>query len=345
MTNIVPFRAPQWTAQSRIAGLIKGFAAERRDRDDVFWLKENAELLNILLSSGAKVASDDLAPFEPFYAELEKRARFFPQYYRFFLSLALDLEELGLQGDLGARLCHWAHRAGLHEAELSDLQRAEAQRLYARRGVGAADAGLMARLHHFIDRFDTFALPNRKAGYELTHIVFYLSEYGTQDPGLSDAALTSLEYAGLLAYLDQNIDLLAEICVALRMAGRDPSAIWQDAVDEALSGARLVAGQGQDDYHAYLVAAWAARMSGGEGFDRAVPEGPFVIGMPNPSYTALRPMSEVIFAMDDQRNGDWSRMRAQIASGMGADAWDVLEAAERSTDKFDAFFEGFARAG
>lgn len=347
MTNVIQFKAPQRSRAARIDQLIGGFAMHRRQTDDVFWLKENAELLGILVSSKAAPGPEGLAPFERFYAQIEKRARFFPQYYRFFLSLCLDLEDLGMVGTAGEQLCGWAHSAGLAEAELSDLQRAEARRLMARRGHEGPDGGLTDRLHAFISRSATFAMPNKKAAYELTHIVFYLSEYGTRDPQLPESAITSLEFAGLLAFLDQNIDLLAEICVALRCAGTLPPAAWENAVATALSGAVILEtpqGAAQDDYHAYLVAAWSAMSAGGEGLAKDVPEGQFAIAMPRPALSALRPMSECIFAMDDARDGNWGRMRDHVAGHLDADRTQILLEAEQSTDKFDAFFAGFARA-
>lgn len=351
MSNIVTFKIPaRQTQQSKQAALLACFACHRRGGDDVFWLKENAELLNILQSTGAKLSQEALAPFDGFYSQIEKRMRFFPQYYRFLLAMCLDLEDLGMAGAKSTALCHWAASAGLAEAELSDLQRAEARRLLARRGVEAftVDDGLSARLHQFIDRSGTFAMPNKKAAYELTHIVFYLSEYGSVDPQLSSSAITSLEFAGLLAYLDQNIDLLAEICVALRFAGRTPSTIWDDAVAGALAGFAVLAevgGPRGDDYHEYLVAAWAVSTTGTEGFSADVDAGPLCIVRQQAAMSGpLRTMSECMFDLDDARSGDWEQMRPLVEQQLAPENHDILAFAEQSTDKFGAFFEGFARA-
>lgn len=351
MGNVVQLNFPtRQTITSRQAELLACFANHRRGGDDVFWLKENAELLNIFQATGATLESDALEPFAAFYEQIEKRLRFFPQYYRFLLAMCLDLEDLGMPGNKGAALCKWAASAGLAGAELSDLQRAEARRLMARRGVEALplDRGLTSRLHQFIDRSVTFAMPNKKAAYELTHIVFYLSEYGRKDPGLSTDAIVSLEFAGLLAYLDQNIDLLAEICVALRHAGQTPSQLWEQAVTGALSGFEMVPNDSatrQDDYHEYIVAAWADVTAGGTGFDKDLVAGPLAIMRTRGvRHAPLRAMSECMFELDDARSADWARMRPLVARNLPEDCYEILTSAEQSTDKFDAFFEGFARA-
>jgi len=234
MSNVIQLTLPvsRQPKHQRLAGLIHCFAGERRFGEDVFWLKENAELLSILECSGQTPDAAALAPLEGFYTQAADRLAFFPHYYRFLLSITLDLEDMGLPGEIGAALVDWAADEGLAETELSDLQRAEARRLMQRRGRDplAWDHGLNDRLRRFINRPETFAMPNKKAAYELAHIVFYLSEYGRRDPGLDAPALTSLNFAGTLAYLDQNADLLGEVCLALRYAGQQPPVLWEDLV-------------------------------------------------------------------------------------------------------------------
>lgn len=350
MSNVIRLNVPARAMglKARRARLIEGVAQERRAEGDVFWLKECAELLNILDCTGAAVDPAALAPFEGFYDEIGKRLGFFPQYYRFLLSICLDLEDLGLPGSKGASLARWAATEGLADAELSDLQRAEARRLMLRRGVDPLpdDTGLTERLHAFMDRSETFSMPNKKAAYELTHIVFYLSEYGRRDPGLSDAAVTSLEYAGLLAYLEQNADLLAEICIALRYAGRTPSRIWEDWLAAHTGAFRVmpVTGQvGPDDCHEYFVCNWHGALCGAAPFDLPFPEGPVAFCRPPQNAAPLRTMSECMFHLDTARSDDWSRMRPVIEQALGETGHAILSEAQASTDKFDAFFSGFAR--
>ena len=57
------FRCQSQRAHDRGA-LLHGFAKTRRYPNDVFWLKENAELLNILECSASTLDGDDLNAHE-----------------------------------------------------------------------------------------------------------------------------------------------------------------------------------------------------------------------------------------------------------------------------------------
>ena len=321
-------------------------ATQRRARGDVYWLKENAEWLGILASTAAPGRSASLGIYEDFYHSISEQIAFFPQYYRFFLSLCLDIEDLGMPGNQGLALCQTVARQGLAEAELSDLQRAEAARLLARRGVGEPDPALDQRLRDFMARACTFAVPNKKAAYELTHIVFYLAEYGARNPRLCKAALTSLRYAGILAYLDQNADLLAELCIAMRFAGTVPPAIWETLVLSHYRGCQFVPapkGAQHDGYHGFLVTGWLAQISGQAAFVESVPQGPVAVQAPLQPDSALRAMSEVMFDLGPGRSRDWSRMRGTVLGVVSPSVRETIQAAEKET-AFEPFFEAFARA-
>jgi hypothetical protein len=351
MSNIIAFQpATPCSRADNLTALVAGVAQGRRRPDDVFWLKENAELLGVLAATKEPIDRDALAPFEEFYDQIEEKLRFYPQYYRFFLSICLDREDLGFVGTKGETLCNWAAAAGLAQAELSDLQRAEACRLLARRGASApiSQGDLGPRLSRFVERAATFTLPNKKAAYELTHIIFYLSEYGANDLRLSKAALTSLEFAGVLAYLDQNHDLLAEVCTALRFAGVEPNEIWTDAVARAhkriTPSAASDEGPSIDSFHTFLVTGWAQAVRGAPSFEHIVPEGPLSFVSEAQTPGVLRPLSECLYELGPKRRSDWTGMRARIVPYLEPESQDILERAEASTNKFDAFFEGFARA-
>ncbi|WP_254871356.1 hypothetical protein [Pseudooceanicola sp. HF7] len=350
---------------TRCAALIDAFAHQRRAEGDVFWLKENAELLNILQCTGQTLPEGALAPHDALYDRIADRLSFFPQYYRFFLSLCLDLEDLGMGGDTGAELVQRAAEQGLAEAELSDLQRAEARRLMLRRGVDpiADSDGLTDRLIAFASRSATFAVPNKKAAYELTHICFYLSEYGSRNPRFPLGVQKSLNFAGTLAYLDRNADLLAEVCVALRHCGLTPAPTWEDWLAQETDGFALEgAGQqaagsggshwngghfmGQDGYHDYLVSNWALALADGDPFGHDVPDGMVRFTPPQRESGPLLAMSRLLMA-DDRRSADWEVMRSPIAEALHDGApedLDHLARAEEACADFPAFFESFARA-
>ena len=229
------------------------------------------------------------------------------------------------------------------------MQRAEARRLLARRGVrlGASMSGLDDRVRELISRSSTFALPNKKAAYELTHIVFYLSEYGARDPDLPFAAVLSLEYAGLVAFLEQNIDLLSEVCVALRHAGFAPNEIWEDAIREYVSTAQLDTSEDaslNDNYHTYLVAAWAVAVMGAQESGPAIPPSrcAFLAGHTAPG--ALRSLSTTLMTLGGARLSDWSKMRDVVLDALPPQDANLVQLAEHSSPAFRGFFEIFARA-
>lgn len=352
MSNVIRLNVPsqRQSGAARRAALIASFAQYRRLGDDVFWLKENAELLNIFECTGLRLEEQALSPHESFYDEVEKRLGFFPQYYRFLLSICLDLEDLGLPGNKAEALSGWVAREGLAEAELSDLQRLEARRLMMRRGIDPlpGDTGLEDRARGFIDRSETFAMPNKKAAYELTHIVFYLSEYGRRDPQLSSAAITSLEFAGILAYLDQNADLLSEICVALRYAGQVPSEIWESWLERETHRFGVETGpyvDTADNYHDYFVCNWLMAVSGKDAFRKEAAYDRMAFYRAAPFAGPLREMSECMFHLEDARSADWTSMRSHVEDALTEIGHDILSEAQQSSDKFEEFFAGFARTG
>jgi hypothetical protein len=341
-----PFR--QRNKQARQSAIMQRFAETRRNREDVFWLKENAEILNVFDASGFCVPDQALSVYAGLYSEIEARIGFFPQYYRFFLSLCLDLEDLGMPGDKGEELVAWVAQAGLVQAELSDLQRAEARRLCQRRGIDPLidDQHIDDRLRRFTERSDTFTLPNKKAAYELTHIIFYLSEYGRKDPQITQATCDSLHHAGTLAFLELNIDLLSEICIALRFAGLEPPSVWERWLRDQVRRFSVHAapeGAGHDDYHPWLMLNWFMEVSGQGGFGHEMPEGGVAFVAPKPSAGPLRELSDTMYKLGDDRCADWTRMRDNVGETLSDASWAVLQAAEEAVD-FDAFFRGFARA-
>ncbi|PSL21614.1 DUF6902 family protein [Shimia abyssi] len=351
MSNVVQLIVPSQRQEpaERHAALMQSFAKHRRFGDDVFWLKENAELLNILECTQANVGDAALSIYSGYYENVEKRLQFFPQYYRFLLSICLDLEDLGMAGNKGEVLSKWVAEQGFAQAELSDLQRMEARRLMARRGIDPLpeDGGLEERMRRFMSRSATFAMPNKKAAYELTHAVFYLSEYGRIDPVLCAETAKSLEFIGLLAFLEQNADLLAEVVVALKFGDLPVPELWENwllrhtAMFEIESGDHVAQ---QDDYHEYLVCNWMLAATDRKPFNRAFDAERMGFFKPVGAGGPLRELSECMYRMDEDRSGNWDKMREPVLETLSPDAQLIMTCAENSCDSFDEFFQGFARA-
>jgi len=338
----------------RRRGLVPGaerivdlFAHHRHGPGDARWLKENAEVLRLLVTTGQTLAPEVLERIHADIArDLPERMAFFPQYYRFFLSIALDLAALGLPGLDAEAMVAQATADGLPEAELSDLQRAEARLFALRAGVASVDdPGLTGRLLRFGSRAATFALPNKKAAYELTHIAFYLSDYGRHSFDGADSLRESLEFVGLVAWLEQNTDLLAEVCVALRFCGATPPAAWEDGVADDLAGFRIsatVGVAGADDYHTWLMAAWSVSATGGTPLNRPLPGGSLCFAGPR-RPSALHEVSAALLDLDGARCPDWPLMRRRLAARLSVSALEILDHAALSTPAFEPFFARFAR--
>lgn len=346
-SNVITLSRHFNATPNKFAAILNTFAVGRCEPNDVYWLKENAEILNLLVCSGATLPDSDLACYSSFYTALPERIAFFPQYYRFFLSMALNLEVLGMKGNVAARLCDFAHREGLAGSELSDLQRAETRALLSQRGIQTEGAdALRARLIQFAEASARFAIPNRKLAYELTHIVFYLSEYGRVDPHLSPQVVQSLIFAGLLAHLEQNADLLAEVCVALRFAGETPPTAWDIWISEVVRGFSYASGDigDTDQYHEYFVTNWAISLSGAPLFQGRYAGTSIGFYSPVESLGTLRAMSEILFAYGEERGADWDVMAASLYDALPSVQAQHLKEVVQSTPDFAAFFQHFARA-
>ncbi|MCH2165026.1 MAG: hypothetical protein MK098_10300 [Marinovum sp.] len=350
----VSFSTPQERQAAALEPLLRGFATSRRFLNDVMWMKENGELLNVLETSGTEVPHRFLTPHANFYREIDQRLAFFPQYYRFLLSIALDLEDLGWNGHKAEAMGAWILDNGLVEAETSDIQRAEARRLLSRRGLGVGhfDDGLDHRLIRFVEDPSRFALPNKKAAYELTHIVFYLSEYGRKDPNLSQSARKALENVGIWAFLDGNIDLLSEICIAIRFAKYNPAVNWEKWIAQEMSNMTVKTAPNvphADAYHTVFMAAWLGNISGQSGLSQLpvqnadLSAGALTFELGTTRRGALRELSQSLFAMGSGRSSDWGAMRARVVDGLSPEAHDWVTRTEETTSDFAEFFESFAR--
>ncbi len=352
MTNIVALRRPQiglTAAVPAIPALAEMFMRGRRDRHDAYWLKENAEFLQILAATGARTDFSDYgADYGAVVLTLLGELHFFPQYYRMYLSIGLDLQLLGLPDVPVDAMAAYIVAEGLAEAEVSDMHRAEAQLLLARAGRGAKDAGVQTRLAHFTAQSPLFAVPNRRAAYDLTHVVFHSADYGRRQIPPDPSRSRSLMNAGIVAWLDDNLDLLAEVTVALRL-GADPVPLcWDKAVAQNLARFTFETGPEDaardDDYHAFLVQSWAVSVAGEQAFAGHIAQGTSVIRSQGTNFGTLRAMTLALMDMGAARRTDWAQMRWRMAPHLSAPQRAHLAEVE-TLPEFADFFAGFARCG
>lgn len=355
MSNVVHFasRAPGSAASGRLglspaglAPLLTAFAHHRRRPGDAFWLKENAELLGILSALGRKLPDLALAPYRGFYEGAAAQIALYPQYYRMILGVVTALEDLGYPGDLGSRLADWIMREGWPDSEVNDLQRAEVRYLLGRNGVAWSPEGLDARLMCFVSRPETFALPNPRAAYDLLHVVFYLSQYGRKPLHLPQAALDSLMTLGSLAHLDQNGDLLAEVCLALRFASMPLPPLWLQHLHREAASLRVdgrACEDSSDGYHNYLVNQWLLGTMGEFVFGVPATSGPMSFHVPRAVISPLREFSQALLAPGFRRVAGWSAFRAACAPHVSPQALAVADAGAEGSPGFERFIHAFAR--
>ena len=306
----------------------------------------------LLISSGSLDGDkkEILLEYLPFYEGSVRHLDFFKSYYRFILSICLDLEDLGI-GDraLGERLVQDVKNSGILRHELSDLQRAETRRLLSRRGCDPLGLdGLDDRLRAFMQSPVAFAMPNRRTAYELTHVVFYLSDYGRQDPKLESEAMQCVEYAGIMAFLDQDADLLSEICLALHYGGRDVPDAWmtwlQEQRDTCHMSIEPLENNEVDDYHTFLVMEWA--------ISEVVKETVFESCcrrtrrfIYSGSESVLRGMTMALYAMDAEGRRNRTGAIREMKSRLTQREWALLDQASQTVGCFDQFLYDFVARG
>jgi len=248
---------------------ISSFAVKRNDKLSFAYLKENGELLSIAASSGLLLEPAALEHYRSFYANALKTCKFFPQYFRFILGIVLDLEDLGYQGNTGKQICDFVVSQGYLDFETTDLRRLEILTLLARRRTDSAierkyRKQIIENVDKFISKPDHFVIFNKPLFYELTHFIFFLTNYGKNESPLKNSLIECLTNVGILALLDDDVDLLAETCICFTFLGKNPPAFWEHYVEESLSKVTITfdtsvasaMNSATDEYHIYFMMNW-----------------------------------------------------------------------------------------
>jgi len=259
---------------------VKAFAVTRQEGLSFSFLKENGELLAIAMSSGLSISSEALEIYSELYDKIDKLCYLYPPFFRFFLAIALDLEDLGMSGHKGTELIDYVLKHEFLTSETSDMRRMEIRNLLARRGRGSNFKihdyeDLLKRVTGFLQQADQFIKFNRPLFYEFTHLVFYITNFGNLPIAHTQKVFESLNHIGMLAYLDYDIDLLAEVCLCYIFLKKPAPEIWLKACESGLKDIdidfrnpdELKGAPPADDYHIYLVNSWVMSIAGKPAFD------------------------------------------------------------------------------
>lgn len=288
---------------------VLSFAHKRNAELSFSYLKENGELLSIAASSGLKLEPAALEFYRGFYETAFETCQFFPQYFRFILGIVLDLEQLGFKGDMGQKICNYIFSQGYFDYETSDTRRLEILTLLERRlprtTIGSERyQDLFTKIDAFISHPNHFIKFNKPLFYELTHHIFFLTDYGRRSLKLKNSPIECLTNIGILALLDDDTDLLAEICICFHFLGETPPAYWETYVESALNNIQITFNTPQhilmnaptDQYHTYLVNNWLMAVRNKPSFCANLSQGTPRFSFPVKNRSVLSLLSESLYA-------------------------------------------------
>jgi len=262
-------------------GCANAFATLRHEGLSLPFLKENGELLSIASSIGMSIKPETLNLYTEFYDKIDKLCELYPSFFRFFMAITLDLEDLGMPGEKSKYLSDFIIKNDIYTHETSDTRRVEILNLLDRAGCrpnfgSDSQASLEKRINGFMGQPDRFVKFNRPLFYELTHIIFFATNCGQKKRSFTSSVFDSLNNIGMLAYLDDDMDLLSEVCLCFIFLGATAPEIWVEACRKGLNDikitfkhpAQLVDPAHADDYHIYFVINWLMGHTGQPVFDQ-----------------------------------------------------------------------------
>jgi len=292
-------------------GCANAFATLRHDGLSLPFLKENGELLSIAASSDIRIKSEILKLYCEFYDKIDKLCELYPPFFRFFMAITLDLEDLGMSGEKGKILSDFIIKNDVYTHETSDTRRVEILNLLDRAGRSPkfgsdSRAALEKRINGFMGQPDRFVKFNRPLFYDFTHLIFFGTNYGQHKMSFTPSVFDSLNNIGMLAYLDDDMDLLSEVCLCFVFLGHTAPAIWVGACRQGLKDIKITfktpgqihAPTHADDYHIYFVINWLMANIGERAFKENYGTGiPIFTKIPKPKsilakiFQTLHPIS------------------------------------------------------
>lgn len=259
---------------------VEAFAANRNPTLSFPFLKENGELLSLAANSGFLLEPRALDLYADVYENALKIVQTYPQYYRFILAIAQDLEALGIEGNMGSRVADFVTSQHFVEFDTSDCRRLEALFLLSQTTQLTSDqidiqSRTLENVDRFISRPGLFTKFNKPLFYELTHFVFFLTDYGRKASPLTHGFKACLMHMGVLSLLDNDADLLAEVCLCLSFIKADIPAYWKAFLEQSYTDMKITfsgtvasaLNPSVDEYHLYFVLNWYRAHHGKSVFD------------------------------------------------------------------------------
>ena len=258
---------------------VEAFAVKRNPVLSFPYLKENGELLGISVDSGFLIEPRALRLYDDFYKNALKFTELYPQYYRFTFGMVIDLEKGGMQGNQSQIIAKYVEDQNFLSFDTADPRKLETLTMLSEVGSLSPDSleiydNIIKRVDSFISQPNWYKKFNKPLFYDLTHIIFFLTRNGTQALPLRNDARTCLQYMGLLSLLDDDADLLAEVCVCLSYIGADIPDYWDEFLQKSLEEINITydgtvasaINPSVDEYHIYFVLNWYQAMRNRDAF-------------------------------------------------------------------------------
>lgn len=248
---------------------VEAFAVKRNPVFSFPYLKENGELLSICVDSGFLIEPRAVELYVDFYKNAFKLTELYPQYYRFTLAMATDLEKVGMTGHESRKISRYVKENKLWQFDTSDTRKLETLSILQSKAPLIGESaktyeGLIKRFDSFICNPDWYKKFNKPLFYDLTHIVFFLTDNGNKPLPLKNNVHVCLMYMGFLCLLDNDADLLSEVCICLRYINKKIPEYWDKFIQKNLEGIKVTyyesvssaMNPAVDEYHIYLVLNW-----------------------------------------------------------------------------------------
>lgn len=245
------------------------FAVKRNPKLSFPYLKENGELLRIAVDSGFLLDPRAVALYDDFYTSALKLTKHYPQYFRFIFGIVIDLEKGGMQGNESEKIAQYILDEELVFFDMCSTRKLETLTMLREVApLGKSLLGVRNRIIENVDRLfsnpDLYSKFNKPLFYEITHIIFFLTDYGKTSMPLNNDVAECLTNMGLLCLLDNDADLLAEVCICMTYIGLETPKYWDEFLQKSLQQIKIsyhetvssALNAAVDEYHVYFVLNW-----------------------------------------------------------------------------------------